>query len=276
MSISNNIGHDNALKDTPYRNNLTEILISYLEWQRTGIVSEKIRENPNTSENLEGPLQYWLLPPEKLSIERFDAFFYCPDLHNTYANIQRAAREKKIELLNANKLDLRKKLTGKEKDAMRKDGRLYRYIEISDVTKYGLITNYIEDLFSNLPTRGEYQIHTGDVLVALNNSSRGTVVLVPKEFDNAICTSGFLVVVPKNETEGLLLWYALRSEICRKQIYYLAQTASQPELKLDAWERYFQIPLPIGEARENAIKKAGEFYKYLEKLSDIDEYRFNF
>lgn len=35
---------------------------------------------------------------------------------------------------------------------MRKDGRLYRYIEISDVTKYGLITNYIEDLFSNLPT----------------------------------------------------------------------------------------------------------------------------
>ena len=276
MSISNNIGHDNALKDTPYRNNLTEILISYLEWQRTGIVSEKIRENPNTSENLEGPLQYWLLPPEKLSIERFDAFFYCPDLHNTYANIQRAAREKKIQLLNANKLDLRKKLTGKEKDAMRKDGRLYRYIEISDVTKYGLITNYIEDLFSNLPTRGEYQIHTGDVLVALNNSSRGTVVLVPKEFDNAICTSGFLVVVPKNETEGLLLWYALRSEICRKQIYYLAQTASQPELKLDAWERYFQIPLPIGEARENAIKKAGEFYKYLEKLSDIDEYRFNF
>lgn len=274
MSVSNNIGHDNTLKDTPFRNNLTEILIAYLEWQRTGTIFEKIRENPNTSENLEGPLQYWLISPEKLTTERFDAFFYCPELHNTYTKIQCAANAKKIELLDAGKLKLRKKLTGKEKNRMRQNESLYRYIEISDVTKYGLITNYIEDVFGNLPTRGEYQIHTGDVLVALNNSSRGTVVLVPKEFDNAICTSGFLVVVPQSQSEGLLLWYALRSEICRKQIYYLAQTASQPELKLDAWERYFQIPLPTGRAKKEAVKKAIEFYSYLERLSNIDEYSF--
>lgn len=275
MSISNNIGHDNALKDTPFRNNLTEILISYLEWQRTGAISERIRENSVATENLEGPLQYWIVSPEKLTTERFDAFFYCPDLHNIYANIQSAARKKNIKLINASSLKLRQKLTGKEKEAMRKEESLYRYIEISDVTKYGLITNYIEDVFVNLPTRGEYQVHTGDVLLALNNSSRGTVVLIPKEFDNTICTSGFLVIVPRNEEEGLLLWYALRSEICKKQIYYLAQTASQPELKLDAWERYFQIALPVGKEKEDAIKKAGEFYGYLEKLTNIDEYRFN-
>lgn len=274
MSVSNNIGHDNALKDTPFRNNLVEILIAYLEWQRTGEISEEIRENPNTSENLEGPLQYWLVPPEKLTMERFDAFFYCPDLHHTYLDIQYAAKKNRIDLINASSLKLRRKLTGKEKENMREDEKLYKYIEISDVTKYGLITNYVEDIFGRLPTRGEYQIHTGDVLVALNNSSRGTVVLVPKEFDNAICTSGFLVVVPHDETEGLLLWYALRSEICRKQIYYLAQTASQPELKLDAWNRYFQIPLPVGKAKTDAINKAREFYGYLEKLTNIDEYRF--
>lgn len=275
MSVSNNIGHDNALKDTPFRNNLTEILISYLEWQRTGVISEKIRENPVMTENLEGPLQYWLVPPEKLTTERFDAFFYCPDLHNTYANIQCAAKKKQIKLLNASSLKLRPKLTLKEKKAMGRDECLYKYIEISDVTKYGLITNYIEDVFINLPTRGEYQVHTGDVLLALNNSSRGTVVLVPKEFNNAICTSGFLVIVPQSEDEGLLLWYALRSEICRKQIYYLAQTASQPELKLDTWERYFQIALPVGKEKNEALKKASEFYGYLEKLTNIDEYRFN-
>lgn len=274
MSISNNIGHDNALKDTPFRNNLTEILISYLEWQRTGEISEKIRENSVVTENLEGPLQYWIVSPKKLTTERFDAFFYSPELHNTYATLQSAAKKKNIKLINASSLKLRQKLTGKEKNLMRKEECLYKYIEISDVTKYGLITNYIEDVFVNLPTRGEYQVHTGDILFALNNSSRGTVVLVPKEFDNAICTSGFLVVVPKNEEEGLLLWYALRSEACRKQIYYLAQTASQPELKLDAWEKYFQIPLPVGKKKTEALKKAGEFYSYLEKLTNIDDYRF--
>lgn len=274
MSISNNIGHDNSLKDTPFRNNLVEILIAYLEWQRTGVLTETIRNNADTEENLECPQQYWLVPPEKIITERFDAFFYCPDLSVTYSTIQNLSNKKKIKLLDANKLILRKKMTGLDKKKLKESQDRYKYIEISDVTKYGLITNYKEAIFSELPTRGEYQIHAGDILLALNNSSRGTVVLVPKEFDGAICTSGFLVIVPKDEDEGLLLWYALRSEVCRKQIYYLAQTASQPELKIDAWNRYFQIPLPVGKDKKEAVDKAREFYSYLEKLSNIDEYCF--
>lgn len=275
MSISNNIGHDNNLKDTPKRNNLTEILIAYLEWQRTGEINPRIRDNTNPYENLEAPLQYWLVSPNELTTERFDAFFYCPDLKRTYKDIVERTSNGMIESIEAGKLELRQKLTGEEKKRLRNDEQVYKYIEISNVTKYGLIMNYAEDLFCNLPTRGEYQIHTGDVLVALNNSSRGTVVLVPKEFDNAICTSGFLVIVPQDITEGLLLWYALRSEACRKQIYYLAQTASQPELKLDAWKQYYKIPLPTGKERTDAIEKAREFYSYVEKLTDIERYRFS-
>lgn len=275
MSISNNIGHDNSLRDTPFRNNLTETLIAYLEWQRTGLIKPMLRENYDPSENLECPQQYWIVPPKELSIERFDAFFYCPDLHNTFESVQGAAKRGEIDLLDASSLTRRPKLRSADKEAMKKSGELYKYIEIGDVTQYGLITKYTEGLFEDLPTRGEYQIRTGDILLALNNSSRGTVVLVPPEFDNAICTSGFLVIVPQNEEDGLLLWYALRSEICRKQIYYLAQTASQPELKIDAWERHFVIPEPINESRVSAIRKAKEFYGHLAKLTDIDQYRFS-
>ena len=276
MSISNNIGHDNSLRDTPFRNNLTEILMAYLEWQRTGRLETVIRENMTSTENLECPQQYWLTPPEQLSVERFDAFFYCPDLRRTFRNIQDSAQSGKIDFIHASALTRRHKLSGEQKNALKQNGDFLKYIEIGDVTKFGLITKYIEDTFENLPSRGEYQIHTGDILLALNNSSRGTVVLVPPEFDNAICTSGFLVIVPKNSEDALLLWYALRSEACRKQIYYLAQTASQPELKIDAWNRYFLIPLPVGEVRILALKKAREYYAYLEKLTDIDQYRFVF
>jgi type I restriction enzyme M protein len=84
MSISNNVGHDNSLKDTPERNNLTDILLSYLEWQRTGKIETLNRKNNLFNDNLECPQQYWLLPPERLTVERFDAFFYCPDLMNIY------------------------------------------------------------------------------------------------------------------------------------------------------------------------------------------------
>lgn len=275
MSISNNIGHDNSLKDTPSRNNLTEILIAYLEWQRTGKIETVIRNNNLAEENLECPQQYWLLPPEKLTLERFDAFFYCPDLQNIYKKLTQLDANGKIKLISGKDITIRKKLSSADKKVMRENGEILKYIEIGDVTQYGLITKYIEGTIDELPSRGEYQIFQGDILLALNNSSRGTVVLVPKEFDKAICTSGFLVLVPKNEEEGLLLWYSLRSEVCRKQIYYLAQTASQPELKIDAWEKYFKIPMPVGNEREKALNKAKEFYNYLEKLVNVKEYRFN-
>lgn len=247
MSISNNIGHDNSLRDTPFRNNLTEILIAYLEWQRTGYLSMTTRDNYDKSENLECPQQYWLISGDELTTERFDSFFYCPDLHNAYKAMMFAKQSGKIDIIKGSSLKRRKKLNSEEKMCLRKSDKDFKYIEIGDVTQYGLITKYIKGRFEDLPTRGEYQVHTGDILLALNNSSRGTVVLVPPEFDNAICTSGFLVIIPDNEEQGLLLWYSLRSELCRKQIYYLAQTASQPELKLDAWNSYFEIPIPIKE-----------------------------
>lgn len=275
MSISNNIGHDNSLRDTPFRNNLTETLIAYLEWQRTGNLCDTSRNNFDVTENLECPQQYWLVPGNKLSVERYDSFFYCPDLHDMYKQIQEAKDNGKIDVIEGSSLNRRQKLTHTQKTQLKESDEDFKYIEIGDVTKYGLITKYIQGKFEDLPTRGEYQIHTGDILLALNNSSRGTVVLVPPEFDKAICTSGFLVITPENKEHGLLLWYALRSEICRKQIYYLAQTASQPELKIDSWNTYFKIPIPIGEDCDKAIKKAKEFYKHLAKLTDVDSYRFS-
>jgi type I restriction enzyme M protein len=275
MSTSNNIGHDNSLKDTPERNNLTEILMAYLEWQRTGKIDNINRQNNLLEENLECPQQYWILNPKYLSTERFDAFFYCTDLQSTYKNLQVLSSRKKLAVIRGADIELRQKLTKKEKDVFRKNNQILKYIEIGDVTQYGLITKYSEKTFDDLPSRGEYQIRKGDILVALNNSSRGTIVLVPEEYDRAICTSGFLVLVPKSEDEALLLWYSLRSEICRKQIYYLAQTASQPELKIETWKKYFEIPLPLDKEKEEAITKAKEFYTYLRKLVDINEYRFN-
>ena len=274
MSISNNIGHDNSLRDTPSRNNLIEVLIAYLEWQRTGNINATIKENKDTSENLEGAMQYWLVEPNNIRIERFDAFFYCPVLKRIYINLKEKETQGLLELKKGTDFSLVEKLSSKDKKILIDNQTILKYIEIGDVTPYGLITRYITGTYEELPTRGEYQVQTGDILLALNNSSRGTVVLVPEEFNNMICTSGFLVIRPKTTEEGILLWYCLRSEICRKQIYYLSQTASQPELKIESWNKYFRIPFPVGEDKKNAIKKANQAFKYIEKLSDVGETKF--
>lgn len=276
MSISNNIGHDNTLHDTPERNNLNDILTIYREWKRTGKLEPVLKENQDPAENLECPEQVWLVSPNTLTTERLDAFSYAPELARVWGEMKRlAAKDGKIEIHTGKDFSLRNKLTRAQKAILKQDATQLKYIEIGDVTRYGLINKYITGTIDELPTRGEYQIKTGDILMAINISSRGTVVMVPPEFDGAICTSGFLVIAPKTKEEGHLLWYTLRSEMCRKQVYYLAQTASQPELKRDAWESVFKIPMPIGEARSRAIQESVSFQSHLSALLDADTYRLN-
>lgn len=264
MSISNNIGHDNGLNDTLEKNNLPDIFTAYVEWQRTGKTQSLYKENQDTNENLECPEQVWLLSPRNINVKRLDAFYYCPELKKLKDHLNSLNDNGEIVLKTGADFTLRDKLSKEERQELIDSGEQFKYVEISYVTDYGLILNHITDTFDNLPSRGQYKIHKGDILMALNISSRGTVVIVPDEFDGAICTSGFLVIIPKNEIEQNLLWYALRSEYCRKQIYYLSQTASQPELKPDVWADEFLIPIPA-----NSKKAVSETKKFQETIQSI-------
>ncbi|MFA5423328.1 MAG: N-6 DNA methylase [Phycisphaerae bacterium] len=270
MSISNNIGHDNGLNDTPERNNLPDILAAYFEWKRTGRLTPVIKPNQSKDENLECSEQIWLVAPNDFKVDRIDAFAYAPELANVRADLLRREKSGEIKFFQGKNFALKKKLSKKDKKVLSNLGQTFKYIEISDVTKYGLIVTHRNALIEDLPTRAEFVINQGDVLFAINNSSRGTVVIVPKEFDGALCTSGFYVIEPNNSTEGLLLWYSLRSEPVRKQIYYLAKTASQPELKMGEWREKFIIPIPIGNAAKKAIQSAKAFQSHLSALLNAD------
>jgi len=273
LSISNNVGHDNSLRDTFERNNLPDIFTTYIEWKRTGIISQLYKENHNLNENLECPEQAWIISPEEVDINRLDAFYYSPELKNLRKQLQKKEKEGIIELKKGKNFKLRSKLSKAEKLSFTNSDKNYKYIEIGDVTDYGLILKHLSGSFDQLPSRGEYQVRKGDVLVAINISSRGTVVLVPEEFDGAICTSGFLVLEPVDEEQGFLLWYSLRSEHCRKQIYYLSQTASQPEIKLDFWKNQFLIPFPTNKTK--ALEESKAFHKSLKSVLNADKYRFS-
>lgn len=275
MSISNNIGHNSALRDSPERNNLNDILSVYFEWRRTGRLETVVKENHDPQETLECPQQIWLVKPERISSKRLDAFYYSPDLEHSVYEIEERVKRGEIEISYGKDFHLRPRLTKDRKDELRQLEENLKYIEIGDVTRYGLVTSYTVGKLDELPTRGEYEVKEGDILFAINTSSRGTVVRVPEELDGAICTSGFLVIVPSSKEEGHLLWYSLRSEFCRKQVFYLAQTASQPELKLSAWKNEFIIPFPIGNKRTEALKQSRTFQRHLSALLDADSYRFD-
>lgn len=273
MSISNNIGHDNSLKDTPERNNLNDILNVYMEWKRTGVFHPVNKQNEDKNENLECPEQIWLVSPNDITMNRLDAYYYSPELKNTKSYLKQLEKKGTITLKNGKDFKLASKLSKAKKKELVDSGATFKYIEIGDVTEYGLIMKHVSGRFDELPTRGEFVIQKGDILFALNISSRGTVVMVPDEFDGAICTSGFLVIRPRTEEEGYLLWYSLRSEYCRKQIYYLSQTASQPELKKDVWDKEFLIPIPVN--KKDAVKTSKDFQNSLRSLVSANSFRFS-
>lgn len=160
------------------------------------------------------------------------------------------ARAKLFHLETEEKITIRKGLDFalipeiKKDDIHSFEGRIFKYIEIGDVTIDGTIVKYREDYFEKLPTRARIHVKKGDIIFAKNNSSRGITILVPDWFDGELVTTGFIGIRPHSEEEALILWNALESELFRKQIYYLAITASQPEVRETIFKEEMIVPWP--------------------------------
>jgi len=255
MAITNNIGHDDHQRDTPARNNLPIIAKYFYEWQKTGERFSKIIHNEHPDEPLGCPLQIFTVPSEMISKSRLDAFYYAPELEE--------ARNQLIELSKKGEISYKKGSDFELIDVFKKGkieeyaNKIFKYIEIGDVTIDGTIVKFREDFFENLPTRARLQVKENDVIFAKNNSSRGTTVLIPKWYNGHLVTTGFIGVRPSSYEEALILWSVMESEFFRKQIYYLAITASQPEVRERIFQNEILVPYPkTEEQRKNIIKKA--------------------
>lgn len=255
MAITNNIGHDDHQRDTPARNNLPIIAKFFEEWRTKGELKPQIIHNEDPDEPLGCPLQVFEVPPERLNNKRLDAFYYAPEL--------RQAREKLIMLEKEGKIILYKGTDFKSISPLKKEeisqsiGKLFKYFEIGDVTIDGTIVKYRTDYFEDLPTRARIKVQKNDIVFAKNNSSRGTTVLIPDWFDGGLVTTGFIGIRPRDYEEALILWSVLESEFFRKQVYYFAITASQPEIRGNIFKNEMLIPFPkTEEDRRKIIENA--------------------
>ena len=242
MAILNNVGHDDHQIDTPNRDNIPTLQDAYAQWSERGYEPKIFAPNKAPTENLGCPLQIFAVPPEQLDSRRLDAFYYAPELVRTREAMLHREAAGALTLLPGRDFEVVPRIPDSKVGKFK--GKIYRYFEIGDVTPSGAIVSYRERLFEELPTRARQQVRQGDVLFARNNSSRGTAVIVPSEFDGQFVTTGFLAVRPRSEEEGLLLWAAMTSEQWRKQVYYLAITAVQPEVRNHIFEENMLVPMP--------------------------------
>lgn len=255
MAVINNIGHDDHQRETADRDNLSRLTELWHEWTKTGNLDEVFEPNSVATENLGCPFQVFQVNPEDLREDRLDAFAYAPELQRAQAAIRRNEQSGMVEILTAEKLNLVKPLSKIDLDRFGDD--VIRYLEISDVTPDGSIVRWREDRVDALPTRARLQVRTGDVLFAKNISSRGTALIVPPDFDGHLATTGFLAVRPQSEDDGLLLWTLFTSETFRRQVFYLAVTAVQPEIRDEIFLKDILVPVPVdAELRAELVEAA--------------------
>jgi len=255
MAITNNIGHDDHCRDTPHRNNLHQVGKLFDEWRTDGKIETEVIHNEDPSEPLGCPLQVFEVAAERLNPQRLDAFYYAPELHRARDNIRLLEHEGKVRVRKGSDFTIIPELNKDECASL--TSKLLKYFEIGDVTVDGTIVRHREDLFESLPTRARVLVREGDVIFAKNNSSRGTTVLIPHWFDGGLVTTGFIAIRPPCREDGLILWSILESEFFRKQVYYLAITASQPEVREHIFENEMVIPWPtMDEDRERIISSA--------------------
>ena len=267
MAITNNIGHDDHGRDTLERNNLLTVAKYFEEWQNGEKIQPQIISNQNTDESLACPLQIFEISANDLKPQRLDAFYYSPELKQLQKKLMDLKNEGSIDLYTGMDFEMIKKI-GKRKCAELKD-KVFKYIEISDVTQDGTIARHKKGYLDDLPTRARLQIQEGDIVFARHINSRGTTVLIPRWYAGNLVTTGFSGIRPKNKDEALVLWGIFESELFRKQVYYLAITASQREIRDEIFRNEILIPFPKDEKlRSKIISNARSANRSREKLKN--------
>lgn len=70
----------------------------------------------------------------------------------------------------------------------------YRYIELANIGNNGNISEPLEDLGENLPTRARRKVKTGDFIMSSIEGSLASCAIITPEFDDCLVSTGFYVL----------------------------------------------------------------------------------
>lgn len=93
----------------------------------------------------------------------------------------------------------------KDKNFNPHDNVEYKYIELSNIAANGEITDCMVEDGQDLPSRARRKVATGDVIVSSIEGSLSSIALIEKEYDQALCSTGFHVINSKSLNPETLL-----------------------------------------------------------------------
>ena len=93
----------------------------------------------------------------------------------------------------------------KDKNFQPEDNIDYSYIELANIANNGEITDCMTEQGHSLPSRARRKVAKGDVIVSSIEGSLSSIALIEKEYDQALCSTGFHVINSKTFNSETLL-----------------------------------------------------------------------
>jgi len=252
MAIAENVGHNDAGKRTENLNELYHILKSFQDFEKG---------------KLEETDKIFITSGDEIN-DRLDCYSYAPKYKKMMKEIQSKEKNGDFDLIHSTELNIiEKRIKKKEYDKIKTNN--FKYIELGGTDKdLGLVLEVDEDLLINLPARARQKVQTNDILIPRPIGSTEGIVKVPKEFNNQLCSTGFIIIRPENEEEALLLWAIMKSNLVQRQFFYKQSGSLQPEITLENFKEMVLIPMPKDKLKDNIIKQVKEDIKDATNFKD--------
>ena len=124
----------------------------------------------------------------------------------------------------------------------------YRYIELANIAGNGEITDCMTTQGQDLPSRARRKVSTGDVIVSSIEGSLDSIAKINKEYDEALCSTGFHVIKSKVFNSETLL-VLMKSMVGQLQ---LKKGCSGTILTAINKDKFAQVVLPIIKKKKQA------------------------
>lgn len=144
-----------------------------------------------------------------LKTGRLDSEYY----QAKYDLIERKIKDYKNGCITLQKADI------KDQNFAPEDEKIYKYIELSNITSNGNISNPTQEIGKNLPSRAKRLVEIGDVIISSVEGCLSSCAFITKEFDNCVASNGFYIIKnPYINGETLLILFksSLFQEYLRK------------------------------------------------------------
>ena len=142
----------------------------------------------------------------------------------------------------------------------------YYYVDLSAVDRETYkITNPQIITKETSPSRARQIIKKNDVLFATTRPSLKRVCLIPQDYDNSICSTGFCVLRPSNTLNSQWLFYCLIDKSFYNYIEPLQSGTSYPAVT-DTIVKNYIIPIPPLLEQQAIVARLDKEFERIEKV----------